>query len=195
MTMRWRRYWRSKVGWMVEIEVKVIVEQIRSLNGSVSELEQTIANDGGKQEGHGDLTSIEGDRPTDRSLSNAEEQLGLRGLSEFRAGRAAGDKGVKRPSFGDPPPGIKASCPRLRTCRCRLNRRTVLAGKGSLHRARPASGYPGARPGPLRAILPAPGQRRVAQPGTRCRPKSLPQPRRKPKRKSDRSRQDIKGVQ
>jgi hypothetical protein len=45
---------------MIRIELKVIVQQIRSLNQSVAELEKTIAEEGSKLEGHQNLTSIKG---------------------------------------------------------------------------------------------------------------------------------------
>ena len=45
---------------MIRIELKVIVEQIRSLNQSIAELEKTIADEGRKLEGHKNLTSIKG---------------------------------------------------------------------------------------------------------------------------------------
>jgi transposase len=45
---------------MIRIELKVIVEQIRSLNQSIAELEKTIADEGSKLEGHKNLTSIKG---------------------------------------------------------------------------------------------------------------------------------------
>ena len=45
---------------IVQIELRVIVEQIRSLNKSIAELEKTIAEEGSKLEGHKSLTSIKG---------------------------------------------------------------------------------------------------------------------------------------
>jgi transposase len=45
---------------LVELELKVIVEQIRSLNRSIAELEETIAREGQKLQGHSNLTSIKG---------------------------------------------------------------------------------------------------------------------------------------
>ncbi len=45
---------------VVQIELRVIVEQIRSLNKSIAELEKTIAEEGSKLEGHKSLTSIKG---------------------------------------------------------------------------------------------------------------------------------------
>ncbi len=45
---------------VVRIELRVIVNQIRSLNKSVAELEKTIAEEGSKLEGHKSLTSIKG---------------------------------------------------------------------------------------------------------------------------------------
>lgn len=53
---------------MIGIELKVIVEQIRSLNGSISELEKTIADEGSKLEGHKNLTSIKGIGPLSGSI-------------------------------------------------------------------------------------------------------------------------------
>ncbi len=45
---------------MVELELQVIVEQIRGLNRSIDKLEQTIKDRGQKLEGHRNLTSIKG---------------------------------------------------------------------------------------------------------------------------------------
>lgn len=45
---------------LVELELKIIVEQIRSLNRSIAELEETISREGQKLEGHSNLTSIKG---------------------------------------------------------------------------------------------------------------------------------------
>jgi transposase len=45
---------------IVRIELRVIVEQIRSLNKSVAELEKTIAEESAKLEGHKSLKSIKG---------------------------------------------------------------------------------------------------------------------------------------
>ena len=45
---------------IVQIELEVIVEQIRSLNQSIAELEKTIGEEGRKLEGHKNLTSIKG---------------------------------------------------------------------------------------------------------------------------------------
>jgi transposase len=45
---------------MVELELRVIVEQIRSLNKSIAELEKAIAEEGSKLEGHKNLISIKG---------------------------------------------------------------------------------------------------------------------------------------
>ena len=45
---------------MVELELEVIVEQIRGLNQSIGKLEQTIRDRGQKLKGHGNLTSIKG---------------------------------------------------------------------------------------------------------------------------------------
>jgi transposase len=53
---------------MIRIELKVIVEQIRSLNQSIVELEKTIAEEGSKLEGHQNLTSIKGIGPLSGSI-------------------------------------------------------------------------------------------------------------------------------
>jgi transposase len=45
---------------LVNLELKIIVDQIRSLNKSVADLEETIANEGKKLKGHSNLTSIKG---------------------------------------------------------------------------------------------------------------------------------------
>ena len=45
---------------LLELELKVIVQQIRSLNASIAELEETIRREGEKLEGHSNLTSIKG---------------------------------------------------------------------------------------------------------------------------------------
>lgn len=45
---------------VVQIELGVIIEQIRSLNKSIPELEKTIADEGSKLEGHKSLISIKG---------------------------------------------------------------------------------------------------------------------------------------
>src|SRR5258706_9069972 len=45
---------------IVRIELRVIVEQIRSLNKSIAELEKTIGEEGAKLEGHKGLSSIKG---------------------------------------------------------------------------------------------------------------------------------------
>jgi transposase len=45
---------------LVNLELKIIVDQIRSLNQSIAELEQTIGKEGQKLEGHKNLTSIKG---------------------------------------------------------------------------------------------------------------------------------------
>jgi len=45
---------------VVRIELRVIVEQIRSLNKSIAELEKTIAEEASKLEGHKSLISIKG---------------------------------------------------------------------------------------------------------------------------------------
>jgi transposase len=48
---------------MVQIELEVIVEEIRSLNQRVAKLEKAIADEGAKLEGHKNLTSIKGIGP------------------------------------------------------------------------------------------------------------------------------------
>jgi transposase len=45
---------------LVNLELKIIVEQIRSLNKSIAELEETIAKEGQNLKGHANLTSIKG---------------------------------------------------------------------------------------------------------------------------------------
>jgi transposase len=45
---------------LVNLELKIIVDQIRSLNKSIAELEETIGQEGQKLEGHKNLTSIKG---------------------------------------------------------------------------------------------------------------------------------------
>lgn len=45
---------------VVRIELRVIIEQIRSLNKSIAELEKTIGEEGSKLEGHKNLASIKG---------------------------------------------------------------------------------------------------------------------------------------
>ena len=45
---------------VVRIELRVIVEQIRGLNKSIAELDQTIGEEGSKLEGHKGLSSIKG---------------------------------------------------------------------------------------------------------------------------------------
>jgi transposase len=45
---------------IVQIELRVIVEQIRSLNKSIAELEKTIGEEGSKLDGHKGLSSIKG---------------------------------------------------------------------------------------------------------------------------------------
>src|SRR5579864_717515 len=45
---------------LVRFELRVIVEQIRSLNQSIQELEKTISEEGSKLPGHKNLTSITG---------------------------------------------------------------------------------------------------------------------------------------
>ena len=45
---------------LVNLELKIIIDQIRSLNKSIAELEETIGKEGRKLEGHNNLTSIKG---------------------------------------------------------------------------------------------------------------------------------------
>lgn len=45
---------------VVQIELRVIVEQIRSLNKNIAELEKTISDQASKLEGHKNLISIKG---------------------------------------------------------------------------------------------------------------------------------------
>jgi transposase len=45
---------------LVNLELKIIIDQIRSLNHSIAELEETIGKEGQKLEGHKNLTSIKG---------------------------------------------------------------------------------------------------------------------------------------
>jgi hypothetical protein len=45
---------------LVQIELRVIVAQIRSLNQSIGELDRIIGEEGSKLEGHKNLTSIKG---------------------------------------------------------------------------------------------------------------------------------------
>jgi transposase len=45
---------------LINLELKIIVDQIRSLNKSIAELEETISNEGQKLEGHKNITSIKG---------------------------------------------------------------------------------------------------------------------------------------
>ncbi len=53
---------------MIRIELKVIVEQIRSLNQSIAELEKTITEEGRKLKGYKNLTSIKGIGPLSGSI-------------------------------------------------------------------------------------------------------------------------------
>jgi transposase len=53
---------------MVRIELKVVVDQIRSLNQSIAELEKTIGEEGSKLEGHKNITSIKGVGPLSGSI-------------------------------------------------------------------------------------------------------------------------------
>jgi transposase len=48
---------------MVKLELEVMIEEIRSLNQRIAKLDQTIAEEGGKLEGHKNLTSIKGIGP------------------------------------------------------------------------------------------------------------------------------------
>lgn len=53
---------------LVETELQVLVDQIRSLNASIKKLETTIHEEGPKQEGHKNLTSIKGIGKTSASI-------------------------------------------------------------------------------------------------------------------------------
>jgi transposase len=53
---------------MVQIELEVIVEEIRRLNQRIAKLEKTIAEPGSKLEGHKNLTSIKGIGPLSGSI-------------------------------------------------------------------------------------------------------------------------------
>jgi transposase len=45
---------------LVQLELRILIEQIRSLNKSIAELEKTIAEEGSQLEGHKNLISIKG---------------------------------------------------------------------------------------------------------------------------------------
>ena len=45
---------------LVNLELKIIMDQIRSLNKSVAGLEETMGKEGQQLEGHKDLTNIQG---------------------------------------------------------------------------------------------------------------------------------------
>lgn len=45
---------------LVNLELRIIIDQIRSLNKSIAELEETIGTEGQKRDGHKSLTSIKG---------------------------------------------------------------------------------------------------------------------------------------
>ncbi len=45
---------------LVNLELKIIIDQIRSLNKSIAELEEAIGKEGQKLDGHKNLTSIKG---------------------------------------------------------------------------------------------------------------------------------------
>ena len=53
-------FWKCSSTLLVNLELKIIVDQIRSLNKSIAELEETIAKEGQKLKGHTNLTSIKG---------------------------------------------------------------------------------------------------------------------------------------
>lgn len=53
---------------LVKAELQVLVTQIRSLNESIAQLEATIHNEGPKQDGHKNLTSIKGIGKTSASI-------------------------------------------------------------------------------------------------------------------------------
>jgi transposase len=50
----------TQIDLLVELEVKILVEQIQALNKSIAQLEETISRESQKLEGHKNLTSIEG---------------------------------------------------------------------------------------------------------------------------------------
>ena len=60
---------------IVRIELRVIVEQIRSLNKSIAELEKTIGEEGSKLEGHKGLIEHQGHRQ-DHRRDSAERDRG-----------------------------------------------------------------------------------------------------------------------
>lgn len=53
---------------LVDLELKIIIDQIRSLNKSIAELEETIAEQGRNLKGHTNLTSIKGIGPLGGSI-------------------------------------------------------------------------------------------------------------------------------
>jgi len=53
---------------MVNLELEVIIEEIRSLNQRITKLEKAIADEGSKLEGHKNLTSIKGIGPLSGSI-------------------------------------------------------------------------------------------------------------------------------
>jgi len=53
---------------MVQIELEVIIEEIRSLNQRIAKLEKTIVEEGSQLEGHKNLTSIKGIGPLSSSI-------------------------------------------------------------------------------------------------------------------------------
>ena len=53
---------------LVNLELKIIIDQIRSLNKSIAELEETIGQEGQKLQGHKNLTSIKGIGPLTGSI-------------------------------------------------------------------------------------------------------------------------------
>ncbi len=57
-----------RLGPMVELELQVIVEQIRSLNAGIAKLDGLIKSGGEKLPGHENLTSIKGIGPTSASI-------------------------------------------------------------------------------------------------------------------------------
>ncbi len=59
---------RAQFDVLVELELKILVQQIRSLNHSIAELEETIRRESQKLDGHKNLTSHQGDRRAQRRI-------------------------------------------------------------------------------------------------------------------------------
>lgn len=62
---------------MVQIELEVIVDEIRSLNQRVAKLEKTIAEEGSKLEGHKNLTSIKGIGPLSEAFCSVSSATSM----------------------------------------------------------------------------------------------------------------------